>query len=657
MNINSTHFFKISLDAIPEQITRLASELHSQCTHSLTIKIPDPDSLSVKHVHEFFDIERNELKFFSIEARNHCTAVYSFRKLGNSNALLNAKEIFDEAHQLEIDEIGHTDFASGRFLGLISQETDVLKIGAEVINASEAHYIFSVLRNIGNALPFLKEIKIQNLVNLAEAQYPKTSRDFAWGMFFSQLDNYLSNDSLLARELYTFVQNQISTENAGLYGSALIGMAQASYHCDAIELALRDTASECTDLLAAALWTLGCLKDYWERESELKTRVQQVLKVMGQHSDFNVSFQAWRALANAAVSQPELVTELLKHAQPINQGALQVLSDFAFMNFKVAKDHPSFAEILDALTGLGTDQTNDFDYVLSQLIKINSHDGLVYNSLTNWVVKHYDSRNSGEELGSCFAQSIRELVGKPLLHELITRWLVSDERILGVAFRDLIGHLWVHEVKQPVLAKNILDTLNADDFKYLARRLLGWTFHEEALLSLTFSLLSTQNAQQRTFNLVYTLLVEEVGRNYPQSTLEAIQERLNDASLEEKQLLKKVQTDLLAYNEAIKQLPVRYEFRSPIPMRIRHAVALKKAREQREATDKANEKSILRQLCTTVSLKAGTGSFSIFQGKISDINRLGSYSCLISLPAQYVVDPLNDEIKNLGLRAAKRGDQ
>ena len=177
------------------------------------------------------------------------------------------------------------------------------------------------------------------------------------------------------------------------------------------------------------------------------------------------------------------------------------------------------------------------------------------------------------------------------------------------------------------------------------------------MLSLTFSLLSTQNAQQRTFNLVYTLLVEEVGRNYPQSTLEAIQERLNDASLEEKQLLKKVQTDLLAYNEAIKQLPVRYEFRSPIPMRIRHAVALKKAREQREATDKANEKSILRQLCTTVSLKAGTGSFSIFQGKISDINRLGSYSCLISLPAQYVVDPLNDEIKNLGLRAAKRGDQ
>lgn len=651
---SSIPVFDLKFEEIPEEITRLAFELHSRRTMDLVIEISNSDFLSKKHIiDELFYIEDSELRFVSIAARNHCTAVYSFRKLGNSNALLNAQEFFDEAHQLEIDEIGHTDFASGRFLGLISQKIDVLKAGAEVINASEADYVFCVLRNIGDALPFLKEIKIQNLVSLAEAQYPKTSRDFA----SSQLNDYLSNHPLLARELYTFVQNQISTENTSLYGTALIGMAGAGLFVNATELALSDTASECTDLLAAALWTLGCLKDYWERESELKTRVQQVLKVMGHHSDFNVSFQAWQALANAAVSQPELVTELLKHAQTNNQSALNVLSDFAFRNFKVIKDHQCFAEILDALTSLNTDRTNGFDFVLSQLIEVNSHDGLVCNSLTNWVVKHYDSRNSDEKLGSCFAHSIRELVGKPLLHELITRWLISDERILGAAFRDLISHLWVHEVKQPIFAKNILDTLTADDFKYLARRLLGWVFHEEALLSLTFSLLNIQDAQQRTFNLVYTLLVEEVGRNYPQSTLEAIQEKLNDASPEEKQLLKKVQTDLLAYTEAIKQLPIRHEFRPPIPTRIRHAVALQKAREQREARDKANEKSALQQLFTTIPLKAGTGCFSIFQGRISDINRLGSYSCFISLPAQYVVDPLNDEIKNLGFRAARRGDQ
>ncbi|MCC7091755.1 MAG: hypothetical protein IT524_07345 [Nitrosomonas sp.] len=656
---SSIPVFDLKFEEIPEDISRLASELHSRRTMDLVIEISSSDFLSEKHIIDgLFYIEDSELRFISIAARNYCTAVHSFQKLGNSDALLNAQEIFDEAHQLEIDEIGHTDFASGRFLGLISQKIDVLKTGIEAINASDAHYVFSVLRNIGNALPFLKEIKSQSLVDLVEAQYLKTSRDFAAGMFFNQLNNYLSNHPDFARELYTLVRNQISTENTGLYGSALIGMARAGHSVDVTELVLSDTASEFADLLAAALWALGCLKDYWEKESELKNRVQQVLKAVGHHSDSNVSLQAWRALANAAVSQPELVTELLKHAQPNNQSALLVLSDFAFMNFKLAKDHSSFAEILDALTGLDADRENNFDYVLSQLIEVNTHDELVYNSLTTWVVKHYDSRNSDEKLGSCFAHSIRELVGKPLLHELITRWLISDDRILGVAFRDLIGHLWVHEVRQPVFAKDILDTLTADDFKYLARRLLGWVFHEEALLSLIFSLLNTQNAQQRTFNLAYTLLVEEAGRNYPQSTLEAIQEKLNDASSpEEKQLLEQVQTGLLTYTEAIKQLPVRHEFRPPIPTRIRHGIALKKSREHREARDKANEKSILRQLCTTVSLKAGTGCFSLFQGKISDINRLGSFSCFISLPAQYVVDPLNDEIKNLGFISAKRGDQ
>jgi len=644
-------------EKIPEEVTKLAFELHSQRTENITIEVLDSTSIPFKQIDGLYQIKDTELLFTSIAARNHCTALCRFRQFESSDLPLDAQKIFDEAHQLEIDEIGHSDFASGRFLGLISQRIDILKSGVKVINASDAHYVFSVLRSVGNALPFLKEIKSQSLVDLVEAQYSKTSKDFAAGMFFNQLNNYLSNHPDLARELYTFVRNRILVENTSLYGTALIGMAKAGYFCDATELALDDAMSECTDLLAAALWALGCLSCYWEKESELKNRVQQVLKAMGYHSDSNVNIQAWRALANAAVSQLELVTELLKHAQPNNQSALLVLSDFAFTNFKVAKDHPNFSEILDALTGLDADRTHDFDYVLSQLMEINTHEELVYDSLTTWVIKHYDNRTSDEKLGSCFARSMTKLVNKTLLNELITRWLISDERVLGRAFADLIGYLWVHEVRQPVLAKDILDTLNDDDFKYLVRRLVGWTFHEEALLSLTFSLLDTQEAQQRTFGWVYALLVNQVGRNFPQATLEAIEEKLIDVSPEVKQLLEKIQAELLIYTEAIKQLPVRHEFHPPIPMRIRHAIALKKAREQREATDKANEKSILRQLCTTVSLKAGTGSFSIFQGKISDINRLGSYSCLISLPAQYVVDPLNDEIKNRQLRAAKRGGQ
>jgi len=516
MNSNIPIFDLIS-EEIPEEITRLASELHSRRTMDLVIEISNPDSLSKKQIDGLFYIKGSELSFFSIAVRNHCTAVRCFRKFENSDLPLDARKIFDEAHQLEIDEIGHTDFTSGRFLGLMSQKLNVLRAGIETINSSSSHFVFNILRNIGNALPFLGDINMQDLVDLAETQHPKTSRDLFAGMFFNQLSEYLALYPMLAKELYTLVREEMTVANTGLYGVGLTGMAKAEQVREAIELALDDADSERCDLLAGALWTLGRLSHYWEKESDLKDRVQKVLKAMGHHSDSNVSFQAWQAMSNAAVSQSELVAELLIHAQKNHQKALQVLGDFAFMNFKFVKDHPNLTEILHALTSLDAERTNDFDHVLSQLIEINIHDELVYDSLTTWVVKHYDSRPSDEKLSSCFPQSIRKLIGKSLLHELITRWLISDERILGVAFRDLIGHLWVHEVRQPVFAKDILDILNADDFKYLARRLLGWIFHEEALLSLTFSLLNTQNAQQRTFDLVYTLLVEEVGRNYPQS--------------------------------------------------------------------------------------------------------------------------------------------
>lgn len=658
--MNTIHipiFFDSIIEEIPEEIARLAFELHSQRTKGIAIEVSGQISFSSGQIDDLLYIKDSELIFTSLAARNHCAAVHCFRKFWNSDSQLDAQKIYEEAHQLEINEIGHTDFSSGRFLGLMSQKLNVLRAGIETINNSNPHYVFNVLRNIGNALPFLVVVSTQDLVDLAEAQHPKTSGDLTAGIFFNQLSEYLAIYPMRAKELYTLVREEMTVANTGLYGAALTGMAKAEQVREAIELALDDADSERSDLLAGALRTLGRLSHYWEKESDLKDRVQKVLKVMGHHLDSNVSFQAWQAMSNAAVSQSELIAELVIHAQKNDQKALQVLGDFAFMNFKIVKDHPNLTEILHALTSLDAERTNYLDHVLSQLIEIKTHDELVYNSLTTWVVKHYDGRISGEKLGSCFAQSIRELIGKPLLHELITRWSISDEWILGAAFRDLIGHLWVYEVRQPVFAKDILDTLTVDDFKYLARRLLGWTFHEETLLSLTFSLLDTSEAPQRTFNLVYTLLVEEVGRNYPQSTLEAIQEKLNDASPEEKQLLEKAQTDLLTYTEAIKQLPVRHEFRPPIPIRIRHAVALKKSREHREARDKANEKSTLQQLFTTIPLKSGIGCFSIFQRKISDINRLGSYSCFISLPAQYVVDPLNDEIKNLGFRSAKRGNQ
>jgi hypothetical protein len=650
-------FFSPLLKEIPEEVARLAYELHCRNTQNLTAEILVPLSLSPAQTDDLFSIKNNELIFSSIAARNHCTAVHSFRKSEGADLPLDGRQILDEAHQLWTHEIGDTDFASGRFLGLMSEKLNILNAGIEVIASSDAHNVFDVLRIVGNALPFIANLNVVDIIELATVQYSKTSGDLLAGMFFNQLSDYLSAHPHLARELYALVREDISAANTNLYGAALSGLVAAGQTLEAVELAMADTDSACNERVAGALWVLGRLCHHWEKEPDLKNRVPETLKAMGHHSDTHISRQAWQALSNAAVSQPELLAELLLHAQPDNQAALQVLGNFVFMNLKIVKDHPNLAEMLDALTDLDAGLANDFDSSLSRLIETGIHDQLVYDCLTAWILKHYNTKTSDEKLSSCFSRSLSKLANKPLLYELITRWLISDERILGAAYSELIGHLWVHGIKHPIFAKDVLDTLNADDFKYLVRRLIGWTFYEEALLSLTFSLLEANGAQQRTFGWVHALLVNEVGRSYPHATLETIQKKLKGASPEVEELLKAAHTELLAYTEAINQLPFRHELRPPIPERIRHAVALKKSREMREARDKADEQSIFQQICTRIQLKAGTGSFSIYDGRIGPINRLGSHSYSVTLPALYVIDPLNDEITKLGLRLAKRGDE
>ncbi len=61
-----------------------------------------------------------------------------------------------------------------------------------------------------------------------------------------------------------------------------------------------------------------------------------------------------------------------------------------------------------------------------------------------------------------------------------------------------------------------------------------------------------KETQQRNFGLVYTLLVDDVGRNYPNATLDAIHKKLKGNAMPEvDELLKAAQAELLAYTDAI----------------------------------------------------------------------------------------------------------
>jgi hypothetical protein len=210
-------------------------------------------------------------------------------------------------------------------------------------------------------------------------------------------------------------------------------------------------------------------------------------------------------------------------------------------------------------------------------------------------------------------------------------------------------------MKSPTFSPLVLNTFNSQDFRFLVRRLLGYVISEEPLLSLTLSLLETNNAPERSFGWVYSLLTDEVGRDYAHATMDALKVRQKTANSPEKELLAQIYAILHQRSTGMDDLPRLHELRPP--MRLRRAIELKRAREMEEAMETANEKSIVRLISTVIPMKAGRGWFSVSDNKIGPTQHLQSISHSISLPKRALTDPVGYAISGLIYRIAKRDDE
>ncbi len=318
-----------------------------------------------------------------------------------------------------------------------------------------------------------------------------------------------------------------------------------------------------------------------------------------------------------------------------------------------------FKSLLQSLVGLLPSQQNainNFDWVLHQLYATPEHRPLVLDCLTQWLIQHGGSSLNDKALIELFDQTIVQIVNdQPSFQAVITRWLVAPEKQLAVAFGGLISYLHIRGMKSPTFSPEVLNTFTSKDFRFLARRMLGYVISEEPLLSLTFSLLETDNATDRSFGWVYSLLTDEVGRDYAHATMDALKVRQEAANSPERELLAQIYAILLRRSTAMDDLTRLHELRPP--MRLHRAIELNQAREMEEAMETANEKSIVRLISTVISMKAGRGWFSVSDNKVGPTQHLQSISHSVSLPKRALTDPVGYAIAGLHYRIAKRDDE
>jgi hypothetical protein len=637
---------------IPKSVAEAALVLHQKNNRCLRIADLEGCSFNQSNEADLWLKEGHDIVFRDLQSRNICSAVATYRALGD---MFSASQLFDAARTLWRNEIGHEDYASGRLLALSSDHFDCFAEAATLIGA-KPNQVFEVLHLVEATIPHSEKINPHSVLKLVQAQHEPTKNDLAAGIFFNALENRLKTDAALAKDLLEITKNNSSSWCQNLYGCVLYAnvINDSADYGFAHLVALADSGSQQDSHVV--IWTIGrILRE--KKAGAMVSRAAAMLIEKCWAQDEETRKVSLRALANAATTEAPLLDALIELSRTEDQYTLTIIAGNIATEFGFYKNHAQFFEIIPSLVNLAPSSKagiDNYDRVLSELYESQEHRDFVVSQLTNWIVKNGNAKIGEIRISALFDQTIFKIVNdRQLLERVITQWLSADEMQLGSACQGLVSHLWVAGFKTPRFSRAMIAHYSASDLKYLARRMLGYVHHEEALISLTFSLLDITDSASRTFDLVHALLVKEIGRDYPSSTLDAIKDRLEKhAEGNEHDLLNSATAQLTSYMDRVKELPRLNELRGP--MLLRRMIALKKNRQMRASQAIADEKSIVRQLMTEVPLKAGTGTFSVSSEGVGVTQELQSYSVEVALPRRYSTDPIGYAIAGLHFRVIKR---
>lgn len=643
-------------DLIPPEVGRIALALHLQRSEELALVddvVLKLDSDTQKP--PLWKVKGNRLEFLSLAARNQCAARQFYRTNVDLSASISAKKVFEFAHELWRHEIGRSDSSAGRFVALLDNRIKFLEAAARLISSGDLE-VFQVLHIVGAALRHLSVITVDELCTLVTVQHPRTKRDLAQGMLFMAIEDVLVTRPELAWKLHQYLTSAITDETLSLATSTLLALARAGNLENVVNQCLNDAESGNERLTQAAFWTIGRLMHTHDLAVDATAKCIDVLREGLQHQTADVRRVAMTSIELGARRHRELSDDLLRFGKSREKDALAIVAQHVFMNTDAIGQDERLRDFLEVLSYVPPDLEQcleHIDYAVSQLWKNDDNTEALLDFLKSWILRNSGQKIRDHETIERFDQTISAICERPdVLQRVITEWLTADEPRLAWACSELISFLWVRGIRELSFSKVILDNMDEPAIIHLVRRMLGFVYSEEPLLSLTLSMLESRDAPVRTYPVVSTLLTKDIGRNFVEGTLQAIERRKDSAPDSLRILFESVRKELMAYQRALDELPVLQELRGPL--QLRRAVALRKATEMRKSMDAANAQSVLLQFVKQIPIKAGIGCFSIRDGKVGETNRFGAVSHSVALPRRAVSDPVGYAIDGLLYRLSTR---
>jgi len=637
-------------------VGELALKLHMNQSDSLSSDLP-AESLKPSYEEATdYRIEGKTVRFSSIEARNRCVAVHVHNK--NRQAFATDTQMWLSAtHDLWRCEIGEADSAAGRLLAIVHTMDDIFAIAASAVE-SKSIRVFDALQVVEAALSYISDIPVDSLLKLCSAQYERTKNDLAAGIFFNKLEKQLIGYPTICRTIHERLRHNTDETTINLHSVALLALAKSS-PADAVRLALEDAQSSDVILISSALWTLGRLLTLPIAKVDAIPAVTATIIMNMSATDEKVRQTAINTAAHAAPIISAFDEPLTKRAQAGDQYALAAIAYTLMLSFKEMKGKAHFKEWVRLLCKLSPQTKggiDNFDNILYQMISDESQQQFVISCITDWVCANAENTPRDKSLIDLFDSTVSELAKRPeLLSQTITEWFLSDGVRLASAAAGLLSYLWVHGIKKPEFSRSRLDVLEPSDLLFLARRMLGFVSSEDHLISLTMSLLNTKNAPQRIFGIARSLLIDELGQDYPTSIVDAMEAAKSSATESDWiTFYSSIIENINGQMKMLEALPRLTELRPPPSLQRQFIKARNK--QMSKSVEEASKGSLIQQLATKIPIKAGLGCFSFYDGSYSSPSYLKSFSHSVSLPRRYALDEVGYEISRLFMRLAKRGE-
>ncbi|MDP2700132.1 HEAT repeat domain-containing protein [Thalassospira sp.] len=598
-----------------------------------------------------FTVSRNVLKFSDPECRNQFASEHFFERDQHQEDFAPIATALEIRNQEGWREHG----AAGRYLALAHSRTDIFQCAANSVVA-ENHSTFDVLDVVQSALPYIDVPSVDGLISLCDAQYEHTKRDLMQGRFFTVFADCYQGNLDLFRLIIEAVREGLKNSTASLYTMSLLRISETEPE-ETIGYIFRDVNTTNPVLRANATWALGRLfLLHRVPETKLSDSTDYLSEAVTNANE-EIRLAAYMALAEGALIHPPLTDTLNNLLEKEDQDLLRTLALVIFQRTDEAETSPYFDGWVMALSALSANEEaalDNLDFVLAGLLKKGRQE-FVLSVLETWILRNAGDMPKTKELTKLFDSTFHKLLNdEDMRSRMMTSWLIRDEYQMQKAADAILSELHLCKVHQITFSQDMVKKFDKDDLILLIRRMLGYVNDEEHLLSLLFSLLSVDGADENPLPLVKEVLTKEVGFDFPASTCDRLKElRAKSKNPEIQHMCEYVIKSIDDYFDALKALPQIKELRPSHDLQVK----IQKEHGKTMAAYKkaAEEKSIVRQLATCIPLKAGSAFFSFRDGEIGESSHLQSFSHSITLPRRYVQDTVGYELSRLIHRNSKKG--